>query len=68
MSHRPLEDEILACKARCYIERRIDEIAAESPNVPRDVIRNIVWRRGGSVCGLMPVAKPIAKLIFTRPK
>jgi hypothetical protein len=52
MSDRPLEDEILACKARCesYIERRIDEIAAESPNVPRDVIRNIVWRRGGCHC------------------
>jgi hypothetical protein len=49
MSELALEDEILACKARCaaYIERRIDELAAESPNVPRDVIRNIVWRRSG---------------------
>jgi hypothetical protein len=47
-----LEDEILACKARCetYVERRINEIAAESPNVPRDVIRNIIRRRGGCHC------------------
>jgi hypothetical protein len=30
MSDLTLEDEILACRARCesYIERRIDEIAA----------------------------------------